>query len=195
MLHLRFCRAISCFGVGNGRDIKAPPCMFLCAFLLVILVILHLLVSSPISGAGTRRLSGSRRRVAVFKYVETPHIPQLLLLFQIHEYLHQRTWEPVRLTTVLLRNERSPRRADKLAPSAGCQPPPSPWPDPTYQTKWVSFFPFLFFFFPSFDCLQKLQSAVGGSRYKPPSSRWIIFSRRLSPPRATLVAQPTSFSW
>lgn len=37
------------------------------------------------------QLTGSRRRIAVFKYVETPHTPQLLLLFQIHEYLHQRS--------------------------------------------------------------------------------------------------------
>jgi len=38
-------------------DIKAPPCMFLCAFLLVIRFIVHVLVSSPISGASLRRLS------------------------------------------------------------------------------------------------------------------------------------------
>jgi len=36
--------------------IKTPPCMFLYAFRLVIRFIVHLLVSSPISGAWTRRL-------------------------------------------------------------------------------------------------------------------------------------------
>jgi len=29
----------------------------------------------------------------MFEYVETLYIPQRLLLYQIHEYLHQRTWK------------------------------------------------------------------------------------------------------
>ncbi len=73
----------------------------------------HRILGTPAPKDPVRAIPGAHHILrAIFNRREAPHGPRPV-------------WLPAPAAP-------SSRRADKLAPSAVCQPPPSPWPDPTY---------------------------------------------------------------